>query len=702
MPFCIIYNDVVIMNIFRLLCVLLSVSATNGVAVNVMPETVSRLNWGVLFNRGVTILNGVTKYRHTFQVKVPRLSYTPIRVMDCHTEYLKLLHCESINELIMSMNDQVAPLVIELNNRINTWLAPIPNVDNMVLSSGSGRKKRSTNLGPDYCDDIKSGDYEADGGGGFLSAVGNFVSSLAGTPTWDDIKIVDKHICDLAEVAELNAKEIVSLGSDFATFSKVANNRMDSIQEGMIVINNRVSETNALLINVTAEIFDAANVINNKILMSVAGTDLLFKMQNRLFTFQSQIDTMTSTVEHFGDGITILLGGRLPPQMVPVETMKDIIGIINAKVTESAVTRLVDINPVLYYMLHNVVFTQSEKLNSLFIMVSFPIYSHGGLMATYRVDRTFISTTEESTSSTWIDNLPDFIAVSPDGLYYTEYSTAEIASCEGSVIKTCKNERALQSFTAMTCAAALYKDDASKIMSLCDIRYGDFMVPSGAVKMSDDTYMIHSSKAGTGAKWTISCPLIPGSATENIDACNACVIQMSCGCEMTAPGEFYIPIQLSGCDETLSSFMPNIKPKFPVNLPVLHAFFDPDVISSITGSTMRASKWKMSIPSLAPQKAQWSQTVEKSNKYSSDLNMLIKETRANRVVYASKATAMLQKATDFTDLKLSNIKTLSDSVANLSWLTDLGTEAGLAGISITVLLPIISCLMSCYVFCRRR
>ncbi|AVQ67842.1 ORF68 [Ostreid herpesvirus 1] len=681
-------------------------STCSAQSVHTMPEAVSRLNWGVMFNRGPTIMNGITKYRHTFEVKVPQLVYTPIVHMKCDTDYLKVLHCEAINDLIDSINGQVEPLITELKTRIATWMNPIPNVDTLTLPETQGRRgrrRREATLGPDYCKKINDPNYEGGGGGGFLSSVGNFFSSLMGSPTWDDIKIIDKHICQLADVVDLNKEKIVQLGTEFATFSKAANNRMDALEDGMKNINTRVTETNLLLEKLSTEVTGALTQLENEIKMSMAGTNLLFRVQKQLYKFQEQINTMSATVEDFGNGINVLLSGRLAPQLVSVDSVKYVIDIISEKLTQQGgETRLVDQNPALYYLLNNVVFTKSEKLNSLYIMASFPIYSIGGLMATYRLDKTYISIKEDVVSSTQIADLPDFLAVTPDGLYYSEFSTSEISSCTGDVIKSCKNERALQSFTQMTCAAALYKDDSTKILELCDIRYDQITVPSTAIKITDDTYMIHSSKVGTGHQWTISCPLIPNYVSTTMDACNACVVQVSCGCELIAPGEFYIPLQLTGCSKVLSSYIPHIEPKFPVNLPVLYAYFDDSVLNEINGDKLLNYKWKLDIPSIAPLEEEWSQSVERSQKYSSSLKKLLEETKANRKVYASKATAMLKKATDFTDLKLSKIKTLSDTFKDLSWLTKFGTGGGIAGVTIGLLLPLLAIVFSCYVFCKRR
>ena len=677
----------------------------HGADISTMQETKSMLNWGVIMSRGPNVMNGLTKYRHTFEVKIPVLDFTPISQMPCNTDDLKALHCEAINSLIENINTQSTIVVNDLTSKLQLWLNPITNIDlidaNTQRNGGTLRKRRSAteNLGPDYCENL---DQTSGGSGNFLSAIGNAMSSLFGQPTWDDIKIIDKHICQLADVVEMNSEQIVALGNDFATFSKVANDRMDTIQAGISNVNDRVSETQQLLSDLAVEAFDNLNELQARLRKSMLGTNLLFQVQESLYDFQNQLEIMSRQVNDFGDGINILLSGRLPPQMVPVDRLREIIDIITEKTTATGRIDLVSTDPNFYYMLTNIAFTRSAKMNSVFIMLNFPLYSVGGLMATYRIDTTYISTAENQNTSTKIVNLPDFIAVTPDEAYFTEYSTAELYSCTGTAVKSCHNERALQDITKPSCAAALYTDDKEKILELCDIRFDDIPVPSGAVKLTDDTYIIHSSKAGTGTYWRMNCPLVPGYVPKQIEACNACMIKVDCGCELNAPGEFMIPMHLSGCAGNLATIIPDVQPEYPINLPVLHAYFETEFIQNIRGDTVRTTQWGVEIPSHSTLQTTWNNTVELSQRYSGSFKKLVEATRENRLDYADKAGALLQQSLDFTDLRMSPIDTLTNTFSDLSWLTNwdvLGVGAAVTG---SIVLPIINLIIILYLCCRRR
>lgn len=195
--------------------------------------------------------------------------------------------------------------------------------------------------------------------------------------------------------------------------------------------------------------------------------------------------------------------------------------------------------------------------------------------------------------------------------------------------------------------------------------------------------------------------MIPGFTSVTVSACNACVMQVSCGCLLDAPGEFYIPLQLSGCDVLTSSYIPVIEPQFPINIPALTATFDIDQVNAIAGNKLVAKKWEFTLPDFQLIKREWNQTVEKSQKYSVSLLDLINATRENRYIFAEKATAMLKEATDFSDMEYTKIKSLTNMFSDLSWLTKLGSDGTIMGASFVVALPVISLIMSLYVCCYK-
>jgi hypothetical protein len=114
----------------------------HAVSVALLPATVPRINWGVVFRKGPTILNGVSNHKHTFSIPVPQLLYEPIGKMDCSNIKAKTLNCDAINDLVTYINNETLPLIEDYRRRVNTWLMALPNVDVTPGGHGEPRTKR--------------------------------------------------------------------------------------------------------------------------------------------------------------------------------------------------------------------------------------------------------------------------------------------------------------------------------------------------------------------------------------------------------------------------------------------------------------------------------------------------------------------------------------------------------------------------------
>lgn len=133
---------------------------------------------------------------------------------------------------------------------------------------------------------------------------------------------------------------------------------MDTLEDGMININKRVTETNQKLIELSQQVQTGLTKLEKKVSLSISGTNLLFKVQEQLYKFQEEIHILSSTVEEFGRGINVLMSGRLPPQIINTDSVELIIDIITDKLlARGDRTKLINQNPSGYYILNDVVFT---------------------------------------------------------------------------------------------------------------------------------------------------------------------------------------------------------------------------------------------------------------------------------------------------------------------------------------------------------
>lgn len=346
-----------------------------GLSVVNMKDTEARPNWGIIMNRGPAVLNGVTKYRHTFKIDIPHFNFVAIGKMPCNTDDLKLLNCEPINELIDSVNNQTSVLAADSRRKVQLWLQSFPNIDDSRDASLQRRTRRRLlqehTLGEDYCDQVEAGEVDLHENQNLLATLGTVWSDVSGTPTYDDIKIVDKHICELAGVSELIKDQIVKSEERLSSASKAFNNRIDAIQSGMANINTRVNEQNVQIQALAAQEYRDLNEVQTLYRKTLSGLNLVFRIERHLYEFLQAINNIEARVTEFGEGINVLMSGHLPPQFVSADDIQLVIDQIIADSYRGSL-RLVENNPSFYYLTENIAFTKSDNERAIFVTLPFP------------------------------------------------------------------------------------------------------------------------------------------------------------------------------------------------------------------------------------------------------------------------------------------------------------------------------------------
>jgi hypothetical protein len=674
-----------------------SVLADNDVA-SMAPQFV-RTNWGVVFNKVGTVLNGISKYRHTFAISIPSTDYTPLREINCDTDALKLAHCEAVNVLVRNVNDGFSADFRAAAENMKDVLSVIPD----RTSSERRRKRRSPHLSSSFCRDGTIENEQS--GGGFFSALGKMASDLFGTPNFDDIKIVDKHICELADTVDLNTRQIVATEDRLSSLSGTLDNEISSLQSGLSNMNDRITETQAKLINVTRSVVGDLRDLQTRVEFQENAQEAMYLFMGNLERFQHAALRHLTYVSSWMYGVDKLLEGYVPQELVSVHDVRTVLEHVQTTVlSHHSQLTLAHPNPSFYYRVRSTAFTKAK--NTLFVMLTVPLRSTGGMLGVYRVDRTPVRTSEDLTSGTRVVNLPDFFALTPDLRYYTELSTAHFMSCRGDHVRICETERALQASNRLTCAAAIFFDKSKAIQSRCDIRFeANASIPE-AVRLRDSQYLIHSG-SGSGGSWTMHCPYASDrEKLRSVAACGTCIINVPCGCSLDGD-TFRIPLRLTGCDSIADELgFPKVTKIYPYNLPVLrHVYSDEDFsatgLTSGSARTMRPIKLSQFIGNLTDDG--WAEVVAKDEKYRIDLKKFLEQSKKNTKVYADKAEYYLKKATDFHDLMeepIKNVKQLLDGQDLVRLLKNPHTLAG--GMTTLWVLVIVSLVLAIYNFCRGR
>lgn len=652
-----------------------------------------RINWGIVFRKIGAIVNGENDYRHTFGVPIPNLTYTPVKYVQCDRDDLRKFHCEDMNKATQLFNDEFQSRFDDLKNQLSIQLNSI-----QVAYRTSDRRRRSTtSLGSDFCKDTSG---KGDSSGGLAGFLGGIASSLFGTPTMSDIRTVDKHICQLADLAETNSKEIVASNKRLTSISKILNSKVDNLQDALTNINQRVNETEDNLIELSRQTARAMDNIDDLISIEETRTKILIKFLSNLLLHQTQLEHYLNRVAQWIGGIQQLNTGVLPEKLITVGDIEHVLKYIREVELDKSFAkmsnlRLMHDNPSAYYMYEKVVYTRTD--NMIYVTMYVPLYTEGGMLTLYRVERTHLPTTHATTPSTIIANVPDFVAFSTNFDYYTEYTSTEYASCRGDVLKTCDTERALQRVAdSPSCITAILEDSPDQIRKLCDVRLELNPVPSSLLYLENNTYLVHVRDNTT---WSLECPFSTNGNVRAVQRCtNTCILTVPCQCSLNANSDFKIPYRLQDCPHDTS--FPDIKLQYPTNLHLVSALYkDFSIGGDVFLDEPAVIEHRIN---LTISKSDWNSVVSKDEKYNIDFNKYLAEHQKQSELYAGKADLLLAKARNMNELNnahLSDIETLFKSGI---WKSLLSPSSAIGSLSMSMIIAILAIAMSIFNCCRAR
>lgn len=682
-----------------------------------LKEHIDRTNWGAHFVRVGNLLSGETKFRHTFRIKPYKGSFQEISKIDCNSLGFALeRHCETIGRLTDRLNEMGRKEDSDAVRRVQDALASIPNIDDASLHDIDGRKvwdpsksrrKRSVVLGPKYCSQLKRDNYESDGtadGIGLITTVGKFMASSMGISTKDDVRNVDAQICAIQEENQLLTDQVQASEGRMASYSNCFNNRIDAVQDGMINMENRITETETNLQKLAKKEYSDLEKLHGDLEREQEAIEILLQVNTHALEYLDRLSYLQSETDRFVAGIDVLMSGRLSENLVPVSDVAKVIDHIRSRQLHSL--SLLHPDPAFYYQLYSITFTKSDSMESLFVTLNIPLYTNGGLMTVYRVDRTNLLVPNNTKMSTYIHNLPDFLAVSEKQQYFIELSNAEYAACQGNVIKVCPTQKSLQDFNQLTCASALYLDNAQEIKNKCDVRVDNQHQPSSVVKIGYDRFLIHSNrKHAEGATWTVTCPWLDG-LEEQRPACSECYFKLPCGCKLIGTNEFLVQEQLQDCmdfgifdfTKKLGKHQSIATVTHGVNLHFLHALFRPERLHGIYGNTQKESPWSFEIPNFKIHTYNFNDSVAIADKYRIDMRKLINESARAGKLFLSKTDSAYHLVSKLHTRTVNHLEIMEKELMNIkrNGLTKMSFTVSTA---VLVLLIIISIGLGCTSLC---
>lgn len=663
------------------------------------PLSINRPNWGVFFVRTGTVLNGHTRYKHTFAIPWPKVGKVNMQPFTCDTELLYQVQCDEINELITEVNERINQKV----EKIQMQLLKAKNIVDPIAineyNSHGKRKKRNTghSLGSEYCDKLSSDQADNDDAT-LLSSIGNVVSDIFGTPTSGDIKAIASHVCNLGKLADLDKKEIHQANERLTSMSNILSDRISNLKTGIQDAHSRISDLNNEFLKIVKETYDNMNALEKRIMKIEGMLGVLLEVQNGLNKAEQTMDLLCTSISKWISAINHLTTGYLPGFLVSAADISNVLHHIENNIIPNynGHFMITHKNPSFYYQLRSLTYTRTDDY--LMIMITIPIHAIGGALAVYRVDSTHVSLSLNDSSSTFIHKLPDYFATTVDTEYYTEMSTAHYSSCRGENVKICSSETSLKRSTQKSCVASIFYDSSEDIMEKCDIRYEEFEMPGHAIQLPGHQYFVHSSYLGE--TWQLVCPDAKlGYNEQNVPSCNSCVIKVPCFCKLLA-ADFILPYQLTDC-ELSDPHYPQITYHYGINLPVLHSLFPIQDINEIKGDILKEnSKWKIPLPSFHITKSsEWDKVVERDRKYEKDFHKVVLQHINKSVAYATKADYLIKKANDYSDLAGFSLDKIKKDIGGTGLLHIFTTpNSMIGGISTSIVVNIVTLIISFIIY----
>lgn len=609
------------------------------------PVSISRPNYGVEFIREGTIINGQSEYKHTFAIKIPKFppaNYSLLNCADVHE--LNKEQCLMLNEEIKNTETKVNKIRKKNEEEIEQAIILVPETTFPQWLKNKRRRKRDQSLGSDFCQKVSNGDVNLDDQSDWegllnFNPLGSIVSSLSGSTTNEDKKVLASHMCQLSDQVQFESDEIVNANKRLTSISQIINERINNVKMGIEQEQEQFLEFSSKIVSAIKDIAEDVNKINEITKKSETFIMYTIALINKLFQIQLLENKQSEWCRDFVFAILDLSRGQLSPFFVPERTIKNLLDHVIQQIEDLSANpddptfRLTHKNPAFYYQIQSIVYTRSNDY--IYIMVTVPIYASGGLLAVYRLDVTPVPLTHNNSASTLISGLPDYFATTQKTEYYTELSVDQYNTCKGDILKVCLSQTSLRRSAQKTCAASIFYDVPEDVVKNCSITYIKEPLRGQAKKMADNTYLVRRSNEND--RWIMNCGMTGPKQVKN---CNHCFIKIPCNCNLLA-NDFEIPIQITGCNFFNDS--EQITYDYGVNLPTIHALkID---LPNLKGDSLKQnSKWDINIPNISiTESSVWEDVVEKDDQDMLDFKRVMKQHLNKSAMFKTKSDYLYKK-----------------------------------------------------------
>ena len=323
-------------------------------------------------------------------------------------------------------------------------------------------------------------------------------------------------------------------------------------------------------------------------------------------------------------GVQRLMEHKLPIELIPLHTLKQALNEVSSQLKKSYPSYFVSPVNIEYYY-STMPISYGRVHDSIYISVNIPITSNPSLFNIYQV-LTFPVPVNQSTShTTQIQNMSPYIAIHENQCAYFELREVQFSHCLGNKMRHCPFLLPQTHVNTHTCTSAVFFKLKEQIKALCDFSYMRHNIQSDIFEIAPGKLLITKiNKIYTSCKDEITNSL----------GCKFCIITLPCHCSLKLDHRS-IPSRITNCRNA-----GKLTVSYPVNLAVLHHFFD-DELSHINPDTLFKTPVEYKIPSFNIYEHNLHKLIASDEKVKLNLKKMSDAAKRNEKIYQSVSEPIL-------------------------------------------------------------
>lgn len=542
---------------------------------------VHRSNYGVVFKKVAEATNGEQMWRHTFHLVLPNgTSLDPIKFQCDDQREFKM--CNRFKDTL----EHIDKIRVQSKTNLENVIASIKNIiPESSLDSRAGRRHRS-----------------------LLPFIGDLSSTLFGTAKQADVDAL-KHAMQ-AVIRKQSQMIHAFQGNSFlmSSFMSAVNFRLQTAMNAIRLNNNVLKSTFTSLQN----IIDSNSRAENTLLRSLS----------------YQIRTSSNIAHHVSNlemGIHDLVEGKLSSFLVPAHDIMKLLKHVQAYLLKNHPQFGISHQNVDFYYKEGV--TQYSRVNSsIFFTINIPITQRRHKFKIFKVITFPVPLNQSTSHGTFLKPEFPYLAIEKHGKHFIQLSESDVAHCLGAR-KVCKLQVPQQIVQKPTCLSAIFLQQTAYVSKECDFRFKSQSISPKVIYLSKHEILLSNISS-----LSLSC----NSTLKREPGCMFCIVKLPCFCSVKA-NDYFIPPRLSECLQDTEK----VSKLYPVNLALLHNFFEIDQLHNILGDSTLDTYWNISIPNFTLFDHHFKKLIANDKVAELSLKRIAEKAKNNEIVYQSLSDPIL-------------------------------------------------------------